>query len=310
MVNIILSIAITFISLFNNRKRLLATVPWVIGSISGFFVMFQNSAYHSETSRGVSNIHISQFYRHILQDWLELFVKDSIVLIFLFAIVTYFILNRPKVIGNYLIFFTVYFVVRKYLNVTYNIQPLYLLVIELGLIIIFFGILIYTGITKLADEDKELYFIFLFSSIMMIAPFVVVTPFGPRNILLSYLMLSICLGILWYDLDATLQVETIDRLDMFVKKITASLAIVCLILYSINCFENSRRIALIKEAEAKNQRVVEVRKLPFSFLSQLVDGIGEGNREKEFKDYYHLSEDIDIKVVDRRLPLPWIQTNN
>lgn len=310
MVNIIISIIVTIVSLFVDKERLKLTIPWAVGSISGFFIMFQNSAYHSNTSRSVSNIQLSQFYRHILQDWVELYVKESIVLIVLFSLILYVIFNKNKWIQNYLIAFSVYFVLRRYFNITYEQQPLYMLVFELALVILFFIILVYAGLKELEGKPKELYFTFLLSSILMLAPFVVVTPFGPRNILLSYLMLGICLGILWEKLYPTIDVKNIDRLNQFISKIIIFVAMFYLILYSINCFENHRRLTLIREAESTNQKEVEVRRLPFPFLSQELDGIDQGSREVEYKEYNNISNDIDIKVIDRYMPLPWKQTNN
>lgn len=140
---------------------------------------------------------------------------------------------------------------------------------------------------------------------MMVGPFVVVTPFGPRNILLTYLLLSISLGVLFTNLD----LNKPSLVDNIFKKIIIVLSLIIVSLYSINFFEDYRRIQKIKIADKNNQKVVEIRQLPFPFLGQVVDGIFPGDREIEFKEYYNISDRIEIKVVERTMPLSWKQTN-
>ncbi|RHH71556.1 MULTISPECIES: DUF6056 family protein [Vagococcus] len=310
MVNIVISFSAFIISLFINRDRLFSTITWLTGSVFGFYLMFQNSAYHSETSRGVSNIFIAELPKHLLQDWSELVIKDNIFLIFLFSIVIYYILNKPLLIGSYLLIFNIYFISRNYLNITFNTEPLYMLLVELVMIFLFFFILIYVGFVSLEKEDKKLYFIFLFSAVLMVAPFLMVTPFGPRNILLTYLMLSVSLGILWANLSKNIESSHVNKLNKLVKGMIICCSLFYVSLYAINAFENNRRIKLIKQADESNQSVVEIRRLPFSFLGQQLDNIPMGNRQDEYKEYYDISKNIEIKIVNRTMPLPWKQTNN
>src|SRR5699024_2899560 len=107
---------------------------------------------------------------------------------------------------------------------------------------------------------REYYFIFLFSAVLFVAPFLIVTPFGARNILLTYLMLAISLGILWRNLSIKSNFEMI--IDRNVKLIIICLSMIMISLYSVNGFENQRRISKIKTAEIKGEKVVEIRKLP------------------------------------------------
>lgn len=305
IVNIIVSILIILISLFKDRKKIFTATGWLAGALIGSWIMFQNAAYHSESDRGLTNIFFSEIYKHVLQDWSELVVKNNVVLIVLFSIVIYFLLEQRKIIGSYLLLFNTYIILREYLNITYWKEPLYMLVVELVMIFIFFAILIYVGFKVLKDLDRELYFVTLITGIMMVGPFVIVTPFGPRNILLTYLLLSVSLGILF----TKLNLNDFTLTDNLFKKMIVVLSLIIVSLYSINFFENYRRIEKIKIADKNNQKVVEIKKLPFPFLGQVVDGIFPGDREVEFKEYYDISDNIEIKVVERTLPLPWKQTN-
>ncbi|MDT2781819.1 hypothetical protein P7H41_07645 [Vagococcus fluvialis] len=305
IVNIIMSFLILLISLFKDRKKAFSAMGWLIGSSIGSWIMFQNAAYHSESDRGLTNIFFSEIYKHLLQDWSELVVKNNVILIILFSIVIYLLLENRKIIGSYLLLFNIYIILRDYLNITYWKSPLYVLIIELVMILIFFGILIYVGFKVLKGADRELYFVTLITGIMMVGPFVVVTPFGPRNILLTYLLLSISLGVLFTNLD----LNKPSLVDNIFKKIIIVLSLIIVSLYSINFFEDYRRIQKIKIADKNNQKVVEIRQLPFPFLGQVVDGIFPGDREIEFKEYYNISDRIEIKVVERTMPLSWKQTN-
>lgn len=308
MVNVIISGMACVFMLFTDRKRLKLTIPWLASSVVGLWIMFQNVAYHSESSRGLTNVYFSELFKHLLQDWSELVVKDNIFLLLVFSVVMYFILNKPQIIGSYLFFFNIYFIVREFLGISFYQEPLYMLLGELVLVFIFFGIIIYTGIVALSGKEREYYFIFLFSAVLFVAPFLIVTPFGARNILLTYLMLAISLGILWRNLSIKSNFEMI--IDRNVKLIIICLSMIMISLYSVNGFENQRRISKIKTAEIKGEKVVEIRKLPFPFLGQLLDEIRPGNRTDEYKDYYNISSDIEIKVINRSMPLPWMQTNN
>ncbi|MBP2966913.1 hypothetical protein, partial [Acinetobacter baumannii] len=81
IVNVILSVIGILYFLITNRKKVLLPVAWLIGSSIGYWIMFQNTAYHSESTRGLSNIYFSEFFKHLLQDWSELVIKQNIVLI-------------------------------------------------------------------------------------------------------------------------------------------------------------------------------------------------------------------------------------
>lgn len=307
MANVILSFLAIMLMIFTDRKRISLAVFWFIGSVSGMWLMLQNTAYHSDSSRGLSNIYFSELFKHLLQDWSELVVKDNIFLMAVFSFVIYLALKKPKLIGSYLLLFNIYFIGRDYLNISFYQEPLYMLLGELLLIVIFFGILIYAGIKVLEGSDRTLYFIFLFSALVMVGPFLIVTPFGPRNILLSYLLLAISLGLIWINTETTIEIKTFDK---YVKSVFLCLVAFYLFLYGVNGFENQRRIAMIKEADDRGEKVVEVRKLPFSFLGQALDDIGYGSRADDFKYHYKIKSKIKIEVKGRTMPLPWIQTNN
>lgn len=306
--NIIISGLILLVSFFIDKKKIVPSIAWLSGALIGFWLMMQNAAYHSDSSRGLTNVYFGELFKHLLQDWSELVIKDNFILMALFSVVIYFLLKKNKYLGGYLVFFNIYFIIRNHLGVTYHQQPLYMLIAELGMIVLFFFILIYVGVKCLDGNNRERYLVFLFSAIIMVAPFLIVTPFGPRNVLLSYLMLAISLGILWTELE--LNIKSINVLNQITKKIMISVALFYIVLYGINGFENSRRLNQIKTAQEEGAKVVEVRKLPFPFLGQHPDGINPGIRETEYKEYYNISKDLEIKVVNRGMPLPWLQTNN
>lgn len=301
---IFISIGLICYYFFINKKKIVLPISWFIGASIGAWVMFQNTAYHTSGSRGFSNIFMSEFIKHLLQDWSELVVKNNIILISLFSIVIFLILNKPKWIGSFLLFFNIYFLGRDYLNISYHSQPLYMLVGELLLIFTFFALLIYTGIKTLKGSERDNYFFFLFSALLIVSPFLIVTPFGPRNILLSYLLLTLSLGILWEKVQSKI---AILKLELFVKRLSAVILMFILFLYSVNFFEHQRRLAIIKDFDHQGKKSVVVRTLPFPFLGQVLDGISEKNRTEAYKDYYDISDNIEIKVADRTLPLPWIQ---
>ncbi|MGX7025120.1 DUF6056 family protein [Vagococcus hydrophili] len=307
MANVILSFLAIIFMIFTDRKRISLAVFWFLGSISGMWLMFQNSAYHSDSSRGLSNVYFSELFKHLLQDWSELVVKNNIFLIALFSIVVYLALKKPKLIGSYLLFFNIYFIGRSYLNISFYQAPLYMLLGELILIFIFFAILIYAGTKVLKESDLKLYFIFLFTAIVMVGPFLIVTPFGPRNILLTYLFLALALGILWVNTEVNVE---LTKLDTYVKSGTICLMMFCLFLYGVNSFENQRRVSMIKKAAERGDKVVTVRRLPFSFLGQAIDGIDQGSRADDFKQHYDIKSKIKIEMKGRDMPLPWLQTND
>lgn len=307
VVNVMLSFIACIYLFISKQKQWKLCFIWFCGSLSGMFIMFNNSAYTSDSSRSLSNTHLKDAYSHLLQDWSELLIKDNILMIALFSIFIYVIMSMPKKEGLFLLFFNTYFIGRKYLQITYYNQNFYTLNLELILILIFVFILFRVGFLFLNKEDRVIYLSCLIAAVLFVAPFLVTTPFGPRNILTSYIFLSIALSVLFINLPEFSYRKKVENgmtyFLIFVSLFTLSL-------YSINKVYHYKRIAEFTKVTSTENNIFEMKKLPYPFLGQLLDNFENPGRLKEMKEYYGITNHVEVRMIDRGKPLGWNQENN
>lgn len=307
IINMLISFVALVLLVVFKKEQFKLTFFWFIGSLFGFFVMFNNSAYTSNTSRSLSNVHFTDVYAHLLQDWSELLIKDNILLLLLFSLAIYFIMKKSPRISLFLLFFNIYFILRDYLGVSFYNQNFYILNFELFLIIIFVIIMFITGIIFLEKEDRVIYFIALTAAVLYTSPFLITTPFGPRNILSSYILLIICLSVLFSNLPELKFMKLIDKYMMY---ILVSIGLIMISMYATNKITHNKRIIIISQESLAEDNVIEVEKSPYPFLGQRVDGFENPMRLIEMKEYYGIHNNVEVKVVNREKPIQWVQENN
>lgn len=307
VVNVMLSFIACFYLFITKQKQLKLCFIWFLGSLSGMFIMFSNSAYTSDTSRSLSNTHLQDVYSHLLQDWSELLIKDNTLMIVLFSIFIYFVMNMPKKTGLFLLFFNTYFMGRKYLQITYFNQNFYTLNLELILILVFVFILFKVGFMYLDKEDRVIYLSCLIAAVLFVAPFLVTTPFGPRNILTSYILLIISLSVLFINLP---ELSYYKKVESGMTYLLIFISVFTLSIYSINKVYHHKRIAEFSKVTSAENNIFEMKKLPYPFLGQLLDNFENPVRLKEMKEFYGITNNVEVRMINRGKPIGWNQENN
>ncbi|BAK94942.1 hypothetical protein TEH_16150 [Tetragenococcus halophilus NBRC 12172] len=294
----ILIAGIGLITAIMLNEQILPYISWLAGAVVGAFIMFSNSAYHMENNmRGFSNADLHTFNSTLLTEWSELYVKQNALLLVLFSIAMY-LLSKNKTLEKSLLFFipSGYFMLRYLFNISWQQQPMVVLVFELLLIITFLGTLIVViSQSQIPFSSKRRSFSYIIISLLLIAPFLIVTPYGPRNILTSYVFLGLAL----FEL---LRYTKIDFTSRWSKKIAlilvACLALFFLDLHGINKFEDSQRIAQLKQEVNSGEEEVELKRLPYEFIGHDLtppDGSVQGDRQKM---HHNISLDTRFNIVN------------
>lgn len=281
----VLIATIGLVSAIFFKDHIFPYFSWLLGSIMGAFIMFSNSAYHIENNmRGFSNVDMHSFFTTLLTEWSELYVKQNALLLFLFTIVMY-LLTENKGLGKLVLYFlpSSYFILRYLLNISWQQQPLFILIFELLLIVIFLvTLIVVVSKSSIAFVSKRYFFNYLTISLMLLAPFLVVTPFGPRNILTSYVFLTLALF--------ELVIHTkLDLASHLTKKLALTLglclALFCIALHGVNKYEENQRIAQLKQAIRTDQKEIEIKRLPYEFIGHDLtppNGSVQGDRQKVY----------------------------
>ena len=293
--NFILSFLFAILSI-KDRKKLTKSIFWLAGSVLGLVIMFMNTAYHSSNNmRGVSNVDISNFPMTLITTWSEFFVKDNAILVIIFTVLIYFINDKKGLYANLSIPIATYFGFRSLLNISYLNQNTIFLIFEFILIIFFLISLIMTvyKAKKMDPDSKQSFFYYMFSSVLLLGPFLVLTPFGPRNILTSYVLLVLCLF------------EMLNSIPKFyipskkvIRILTLTVSSSFIVLHSINKIEENRRITALKKDVSRGEEVIDFPKLPFEFLGHDLtpaNGSVQSNRQKM---YHNIPKNVQFKIID------------
>ncbi|MDN6836133.1 MAG: hypothetical protein L0L86_08350 [Lactococcus lactis] len=280
------------------KEQIWPYLSWLIGSVTGALIMFSNSAYHMENNmRGFSNADIHTFNTMLLTDWTELYVKQNALLLILFSIVLY-LLTEKKSLGKLVLYFlpSGYFMLRYLLNISWHQQSMVMLVFELILILIFLATLIVViSKSSIPFSSKRRSFSYIAISLLLVAPFLIVTPFGPRNILTSYVFLGLAL----FELVIHIKISLASQLS---KEIALTL-VICTSLFTIglhgvNKYEESQRITYLNQQLRSGQNEVELKRLPYEFIGHDLtppDGSVQGDRQKV---HHNVSLDTKFNIVN------------
>ncbi|HLQ39375.1 MAG TPA: hypothetical protein VK118_00230, partial [Tetragenococcus sp.] len=284
------------------KEKIYPYISWLLGTIFGAMIMFSNSGYHAQNNmRGLSNVDLNSFITSLLTDWTELYVKENALLLLLFAIVIYFLIENKNMFKNILFFFpTVYFVIRYILNISWANQSLLVLLFELLLIIIFlFSLIFIVGRSNIDGKNKRYFFSFLVISLVLVGPFLVVKPFGPRNILSSYIFLVLALLELVVALPIDFSAKKHQRV---IRALVITLSCICLGMQATNKYVEHQRVMELRQDVKKEKTEIRFMRLPYEFLGHDLtppDGSVQSNRQKS---YHNVPRDTKLDIVDYQDP--------
>lgn len=292
--NVLLA-AIGLIIALRNKEKIISCLAWLAGASLGLILMFMNTAYHAQDNmRGISNVNINNFTNTLLTSWSELFVKENALLLVAFSIVIYFLNNKKGFLAFLPIPIATYFAIRYLFNISYPTQSILTLAVELIFILVFLFTLIFTVFksSEITSKSKSIFYFYLFSAVILLGPFLVLTPFGPRNILTSYVLLVLCL----FELLSSARIPMPS--SKIISLLTITLSIVFISLHLTNKIAENKRITALKNDVSNGMTEVVFERLPYEFLGHdltPLDGSVQSNRQKM---YHNIPKEVKFKITE------------
>lgn len=303
-INIILISTFLLYSLL-KKENLVKSITLFVSNLLGTILMFSNLAYTSnDTARGLSNIDLSTIPQTFLTEWSELFFKNNIALIILLSLGIYLI-SKKNVFLKYIIFTVpAYFFVRYQLDVSWWSIPTRLLYLEAILLTLFIVLSFYI-VYKSSSLDKQIksgfYFFFLLGG-MYSGPHLAILRDGnpfifPRNILVSYILISISIMYLYIPL---IQSKEIINIKKYITPITVALMLVIGSMSLVNGLFNNIRLESAKESIDKGETEIYLARLPFEKLYYPWTVTEASGFIVNYKEFYDIPEYIKIEEVPRQ----------
>lgn len=171
---------------------------------------------------------------------------------------------------------------------------------EAVLYALFFGSIVISVILFVSDKMyKTRILYYLFGVAFMIAPFVFITPFGPRGVLASYIfMVLIALEMLAYSLKGK------EAMSMKVAKPLMAVALSTVLIYAyifgMNGAASRDRLEHLQQEVNAGAQVIEMKELPFSQFHWMPSPKPDMYHTKTFKMFYGVPEDTELKIVPYR----------
>lgn len=304
MFNVLFSII--FLIVLFKQKFVTYRISYVIGSIAGAALMFSNSVYHSIASgddyyRTFDWDKLSEvFITHYMETYL---INNWLILLVIAGLVWLLYDNKNKLSLFPMTIITAF----PILGLTISIAGIPLTEFSelLGYLIsglaIFYLIMLVVAILLLPKDriDQKFWYIFLcgISSGIILAPFLIVQPFGPRSGLTSYVFFVIIAVFL---LNAVLEQEFskkgLQRLTYFTIVLFSSVALVYIGMHSVNLFYFNKRDQIMK-VDHKNKKVT-VERLPFDKYTHYISPPNYGDiAPRTFREKYDIPEDYKVVSV-------------
>ncbi|MBS4218955.1 hypothetical protein KHA96_11575 [Bacillus sp. FJAT-49711] len=145
-------------------------------------------------------------------------------------------------------------------------------------------------------ETKFRLLYYLSGIVLLTAPFIFITPFGPRCVFASYtFMVLVALELFSY------LTKTLSWDSKYLKKPLLSLSCVIIIVYvfilSMNGTTNRDRLAHLENEVSNNKKIVELRELPFPQFHWMSSPKPRKYHTKVFKRFYGVPSDTKIKLI-------------
>ena len=138
------------------------------------------------------------------------------------------------------------------------------------------------------------------SVLVLVAPMAVVTPFGPRNFLPSYLLLVLVALLLLAELLERSSAPVLTRLTAGLGAVVALATISSYFaVYVVIHREVEHRADYLRNAADEGFPYAYVYTLPFQDHVHNPDPLPQGGQQKRFKRYYGLPLNLEIRLVDR-----------
>lgn len=308
MFNVLFSII--FLVVLFKKKLVGYRLTYLVGSILGAAIMFSNSVYHTIASGddGYRTFDLEKirtvFFTHYLQSYL---FNNWLILALIAILIWTLYQNKNKLMLIPLFVITAFPIFAMMLSVAHiELAELSLsLATVFGFVSLIYLIMLLFAIRGLEDVNikENFWMIFLFgaSSGIVLAPFLIVTPFGPRAGLASYVffvMIAITL------LNALLARETVKvniwRFNYLAAVFFISVSIIFIGIHSVNLYYFNKRNVLIKIDD--KAKTATVKRLPFDQYTHYISPPNYGEiAPRTFREKYDIPKDYKVVSVPYKL---------
>lgn len=312
--NLLLVIFLIIYQLFKSKKVKIENISYFVGSIAGAILMFSNSAYHNIANandgyrtieqgnfiiRGIKT-YFSTIYKFLIQDnfIINIFIGVLILLIIINFIKNSKDLSRKKrfTLGINSVIITGYITYIVFLTISGNsnvfITEKYQTLIEGVMAILFFLAILISSVIAINNKKvKQRIVFYLISIVVLTGPLLVVTPIGPRNFFMSYVLFAMVGCELFNYID--------KKESIYIKNVLITITLGLLLfyfsifsyVYKIEC----ERINYIKDNQKTD--ILYLPNLPYEKYMQHSNPYGEVFVER-FKIFYGIKESQQVKFVD------------
>lgn len=291
--SVVMAVIGLLLALFYKEKKAVFIV-WLMGATVGAYIMFSNTAYHTEGNmREVGGLDFTLLFTTMITSWSEFYFKDNLILIVLFTIVLAIIGKGQKYLVGSILVIAMYFIIRNLVGLSPASLPYYLLVVEFILMCIYLiALLIIVGKSKVKNENKRYFYTYFLYAIILLGPFLLITPFGPRNMLLTYMLLVICLLLICDE-------KILGWLRKGNKLVVLAVIGFCMtfiIMHGANKIENHTRYDQLVEEYEAGAKFSTLTRLPFEKIGHdLTPKFNNLQRQRQI-EYYNLPPDIRIRL--------------
>src|SRR5690606_16026446 len=316
------SIFVIFYTYIKHKKFFGIHIAFMISNIIGFIIMFSNGAYWniingSDSYRSIKTEEaaietgilekIYTEYSGYMHKFLFLnnFVLNLFICILVILLVTTFKENGKLITP---LKYTISLFMAGYMLYGIIIKPMvgpdflgHLTVhFETILTLLFFVALVFAVLFFVTNNPLKVRLLYYLSGVILLtAPFIFITPFGPRCVLASYIfMVIISLELFVYVLKENNWSEKVFTPILLYVAIVFTF--VYFFVFSMNGQVNRERLVHIEKELEKQVEVIEVRERPyrqFHWMSSPLPHLYQGTT---FKKYYNIPNDVEVKIIPYR----------
>lgn len=313
------AVAVILYTYFKHKKVMVLHLTYLVSLIVGSIIMFSNGAYWNvlngtDTYRAVGNeiteemgILAKIYYVYSEQIYKYLFL-ENIFINLIIGILIIILITRSVSNSNW-----IGLVIKPLLLSIIIGSMLYLLVVgevlgneflgtktndfEAFICTLFFmSILVSIALFVDIQTYKIRLFYYLSGVVLLIAPFIFISPFGPRCVFASYVfMVLVCLELFSY-----LTNSSTFSYKKLIKPLLATIFVLIIgyaYIFAMNGSTSRERLLHLKEEVNKKEQKIELQELPFTQFHWMTSPIPNLYQTETFKVYYGVPKNTEIEII-------------
>ncbi|PSL40665.1 hypothetical protein B0H99_104127 [Planomicrobium soli] len=302
-----------------HKKVYLVHISYMISVLLGSIVMFTNSAYlkvltGSDAYRTVENEATANmglfekiYYVYSESIYKFLFLQNSFLIIIISLLLLILILRFKtektsiRYVAKPLLIFVNALTMAYLLVITRSLKPNFLgqytndfeAILSILFVISVFGAIV----LFVKDHSYKTRLIYYLAAIVfLVAPFVFITPFGPRCVFASYIfMILLSLELLAYLLQEKQVISSYVRYSLV--PLVAVAVIFLAFVFSMNGITSRERLVNLQEKVAEGEQKIDLVELPFPQFHWMPSPKPKMYHTKTFKMFYDIPKETELNII-------------